>query len=152
MITQYSDEYWMNITLEQAQLAFRENEVPIGALLVKDNNVIAANHNRTNQQNDPLAHAEKLVVEEVISNGEKFLHDYTLFVTVEPCLMCTGNIIWSRVGKVVFGCYDPKAGAVGSIYNALQDKSFNHNPEVVSGVLAEECSELITLFFKEKRI
>ena len=151
MITQYSDEYWMKLALEQAQLAFRENEVPIGALLVRDNNLIAANHNRTNKLNNPLAHAEKLVIEEAIKRGKKFLTDCTLYVTVEPCLMCAGTIIWSRVAKVVFGCHDSKAGAVGSIYNSLLDKNFNHNPEVVRGILAEECSELITRFFREKR-
>lgn len=152
MYNQYSNEYWMNIALEQAQVAFRENEVPIGALLVKDNKIIAADHNRTNQQNNPLAHAEKLVIDQVILSGEKFLYDYTMYITVEPCMMCAGSIIWARVGKVVFGSCDPKAGAVGSIYNALLDKNFNHNPKVVSGVLFEECSVLITRFFKKKRI
>ena len=151
MTEQYSNEYWMNIALEQAQLALRENEVPIGAIIVKNNEIIAADHNRTRQLNNNLAHAEKLVIDSVIDSGEKFLYDHTLYVTVEPCLMCAGMIIWSRVGKVVFGCYDPKAGAVGSIYNALQDKSFNHNPEVIYGVLAAECSELITRFFRQKR-
>ena len=147
-----SNEDWMKIALEQAQLAFRKDEVPIGALLVRNNNLIAANHNRTNQLNDPLAHAEKLTIEKAIKQGNKFLYDCTLYVTVEPCLMCAGTIIWSRVGKVVFGCYDPKAGAVGTIYNALQDSNFNHNPEVISGVLANECSELITRFFRKKRL
>lgn len=146
-----SNEHWMTIAIEEAQSALQENEVPIGAVLVKNYKLFYRNHNRTNQLNDPLAHAEKLIIEEAIKNGEKFLQDCTLFVTVEPCLMCTGSIIWSRVGKVVFGCYDHKAGAVGSIYNALLDKNFNHNPEVVSGVLAEECAELMTRFFREKR-
>lgn len=143
--------HWMQIALSEARLAYIENEIPIGAVLVKDNKLICKNHNRTNQFKDPLAHAEKLVIEEAIKNGEKFLQDYVLYVTVEPCLMCAGLIIWSRIGKVVFGCYDEKAGVVGSIYNALLDKSFNHNPEVVSGILANECSDLITRFFKEKR-
>jgi len=146
-----SNEDWMKIALEEARSAFQKNEVPIGAVLIKDNQLICRNHNRTNQLKDPLAHAEKLVIDAAIDKGKKFLQDYTLFVTVEPCIMCAGSIIWSRVGKVVFGCFDPKAGAVGSVYNALLDKNFNHNPEVVSGVLAKECSELITRFFKEKR-
>lgn len=146
-----SNEDWMKIALEEARSAFQENEVPIGAVLIKNEKLICRNHNRTNQINNPLAHAEKLVIDEVIKNGEMFLQDYTLFVTVEPCLMCAGTIIWSRVGKVVFGCFDEKAGAVGSIYNALLDKNFNHNPEIVSGILAEECSQLIKKFFKEKR-
>jgi tRNA(adenine34) deaminase len=151
MYKKYSNEYWMNYALEQARLALQEDEVPIGAVLVKDNKIVAADHNRTQKTNNNLAHAEKLAIEQIIESGEKYLYDYTLFVTVEPCLMCAGAIIWTRVGKVVFGCYDPKAGAVGSIYNALLDKSFNHHPEVVSGILAQECSDLIVKFFKNKR-
>ena len=141
----------MNFALEQARLAFLEDEVPIGAILVKNNKIIAAEHNRAGQLKNGLAHAEKLVIEKIIASGEKYLYDYSLFVTVEPCLMCAGIIIWSRVGRVIFGCYDPKAGAVGSVYNALLDKSFNHHPEVIPGVKEKECSELISQFFKEKR-
>ena len=151
MVEKYSNEYWMKFALKEARLAFQEDEVPIGAILVKDNKIIATEHNRTGQLKSGLAHAEKLVIEKIISSGEKYLYDYSLFVTVEPCLMCAGIIIWSRVGKVVFGCYDPKAGAVGSIYNVLLDKSFNHNPVVISGVKEKECSELISTFFQKKR-
>jgi len=147
----YPDEYWMKFALEEARSAFQENEVPIGAILVKDNKLIASAHNRTNAANSGLAHAEKLVIEEVIASGEKFLNDYSLYVTVEPCLMCAGIIIWSRIGKVVFGCYDEKAGVAGSIYNALLDRNFNHNPELISGVCEEECSNLMKDFFKSKR-
>jgi tRNA(adenine34) deaminase len=151
MVEKYSNEYWMEFALKEARLAFQEDEVPIGAVLIKENKIVAADHNKTSQYNSRLAHAEKLVIEKVISTGEKFLYDYSLFVTVEPCLMCAGIIIWSRVGKVVFGCYDPKAGAVGSIYNALLDKNFNHHPEVIAEILKCECSELISKFFKSKR-
>ena len=152
MYKKYSNEYWMNYALEQARLALQEDEVPIGAVLVKNKEIVAADHNRTRQTNNNLAHAEKLVIEQVVESGKKILNDYTLFVTVEPCLMCAGAIIWARVGKVVFGCYDPKAGAVGSIYNALLDKNFNHHPEVVPGILAQECSELLKDFFRKKRV
>jgi len=145
-----SDNYWMDIALSEAEKAFKEDEIPIGAVLVKDNKLIANDHNRTNQLNT-LAHAEKLIIEKILSSPEKFLYEYTLYVTVEPCLMCAGMIIWSRIGKVVFGCYDPKAGAVGSVYNALLDKNFNHHPEVVSGVREKECSNLISSFFQNKR-
>jgi tRNA(adenine34) deaminase len=147
----YPDEYWMQLAIDEARSALQENEVPIGALLVKNNRLIVSAHNRTNKTNSTLAHAEKLVIEEVIANGEKFLNDYTLYVTVEPCLMCAGTIIWSRVGRVVFGCFDKKAGAAGSIYNALLDKNMNHNPELASGVCEEECSNLIKNFFRSKR-
>ena len=147
----YPDEYWMQLAIGEARSALQENEVPIGALLVKNNRLVASAHNLTNSTNSALAHAEKLVIEEVVANGEKFLNEYTLFVTVEPCLMCAGTIIWSRVGRVVFGCYDKKAGAAGSIYNALLDKNMNHNPELASGVCEEECSNLMKDFFKSKR-
>jgi len=145
------DEFWMNIAIDEARSAFHENEVPIGAVMVKNNELISKEHNRTNQLNDPLAHAEKLVIETVINSGEKFLNDYTLYVTVEPCLMCAGTIIWSRIGRVVYGCKDPKAGAAGSIYNSLQDQNLNHNPELRSGVLEVECSNLMKDFFKNLR-
>jgi len=151
MNSKYPDEYWMKFAIDEARSAFQKNEVPIGAILVNNNRLIASAHNRTNSTNNGLSHAEKLVIEEVIATGEKFLNDYSLYVTVEPCLMCAGIIIWSRVGKVVFGCYDKKAGAAGSIYNALLDKNFNHNPELVSGVCEEECSTLMMDFFRSNR-
>ena len=151
MTTKFTDEYWMDLALSEANKAFEEDEVPIGAVLVKDNKLIANDHNRTNQLNNVLAHAEKQVIEKIISSQEKFLYDFSLYVTVEPCLMCAGMIIWSRIGKVVFGCFDPKAGAVGSVYNALLDKNFNHRPEVVSGIREKECSNLISTFFQKKR-
>jgi tRNA(adenine34) deaminase len=151
MIDKYANEHWMGFALKEARLARQENEVPIGAVLVKNNQIITSDHNRTNQLKNPLAHAEKLVIENTVSKGEKYLYEYTLYVTVEPCLMCAGIIIWARVGKVVFGCYDPKAGAVGSIYNALLDKNFNHHPEIVTGIRDKECSELISGFFQRKR-
>jgi tRNA(adenine34) deaminase len=97
-----------------------------------------------------LAHAEKLVIEKALHH-DKFLYDYTLYVTVEPCLTCRGMIIWSRVGHVVFGCFDAKAGAAGSVYNSLRDKNFNHHPKVKFGILATECQTLIQDFFNSKR-
>jgi len=151
MKTKYPDEYWMKFAIDEARSAFLKNEVPIGAILVKNDKLIASAHNQTNLENNVLSHAEKLVIEQVISNGEKFLTDYTMYVTVEPCLMCAGIIIWCRVGKVVFGCRDEKAGAAGSIYNALLDKNLNHNPELKSGVCEAECSKLMKDFFKDKR-
>ena len=151
MNNKYPDEYWMKFAIDKARSALQENEVPIGAILVNNNKLIASAHNRTNFTSNGLAHAEKLVIEEVIASGEKFLNDYSLYVTVEPCLMCAGIIIWSRIGKVVFGCYDEKAGAAGSIYNVLLDKNFNHNPELVVGVCEAECSTLMREFFRTKR-
>lgn len=145
------DEYWMQLALQEAEIAKSADEVPIGAVLVKDDRLVAKAHNRTNKSRNALQHAEKLVIEKALQQGEKYLYDYTLYVTVEPCLMCAGIIILARVGRLVFGCYDPKAGAVGSIYNVLLDKSFNHHPEIRQGVLEEECSAIITEFFRTKK-
>jgi len=150
-MTSKSDEFWMNIALEQARQALAEDEVPVGAVLVSKDKLILSNHNRTRQLNDPLAHAEKLIIEKIISDGEKYLFDHTLYVTVEPCLMCAGMIIWTRVGRIVYGCSDPKSGAAGSIYNTLLDRNLNHNPELVTGILATECRNLMQEFFHSKR-
>jgi tRNA(adenine34) deaminase len=141
----------MQLALQEAELAKSADEVPIGAVLVKDEQLIAKTHNQTNESRNALQHAEKLVIEKALQQGEKYLYDYTLYVTVEPCLMCAGMIILARVGRLVFGCYDPKAGAVGSIYNVLLDKSFNHHPKITQGVLAEESSAIITEFFRTKK-
>jgi len=145
------DEYYMRIALEEAEQAAQEDEVPVGACLVKDDKVILREHNRTRQRQNPLAHAEKLILDQAQEKGLKHLHDYTLYISLEPCLMCSGMIILSRVGRVVFGSMDPKAGAAGSVYHSLKDKSFNHRPELSRGVLATECSLLLTDFFRRKR-
>jgi len=146
-----SHTLWMKRALEEARLALAENEVPVGAVLVKDDKLIAADHNRTRQQGNPLAHAEKLCIDAALTDGQSYLYDYTLYITLEPCIMCAGMIVWSRVGTVVFGAYDPKAGAVGSVYNVLLEKSFNHHPTVIFGVEKEACSNLLSTFFAEKR-
>lgn len=146
-----TDSYYMQLALDEAKIAMAEDEIPVGAVLVNDNTVILAEHNRTKQRQNPLAHAEKLILDEMMLRGEKFLYDYTLYITLEPCLMCSGMIILSRIGKVVFGTADPKAGASGSVYQALLDKSFNHHPILKTGVLKEECALILTEFFKKKR-
>ncbi len=142
---------WMRLALDEARRAVSENEIPVGAVLVKDGELVAAQHNRTRQQADPLAHAEKLLIDKILASKIKYLQDYTLYVTLEPCLMCAGMMIWSRLGTLVFGAADPKAGAVGSIYNVLADKSFNHHPRIVRGVLEAECSALLRDFFQSRR-
>lgn len=151
MTETFKDEYWMQFALQEARSALHEDEVPIGAILVKNEQLIFADHNRTNQTNDPRAHAEKLILDKAAAAGIKFLNEYTLYVTLEPCTMCAGMLIWSRLGRLVFGAYDPKAGAVGSIYNVLKDKNLNHNPQVCTGVLATECGKLLKDFFQNKR-
>lgn len=142
---------FMRIALAEARLAQAENEIPVGACLVRDGKIILQDHNRTRQLANPLAHAEKLILDQAQNMGLKYLQDCTLYVTLEPCLMCSGMIILSRLGSLVFGAYDPKAGAAGSIYNTLLDKSFNHHPTLIRGVLAEECALVLTDFFKNKR-
>jgi len=145
-----NDFYWMELALAQAQIAFDADEVPVGAVLVRDDVLVLAEHNRTNELNNPLAHAEMLILQQM-QQTEKYLGDYTLYVTLEPCLMCSGAIILSRLGRLVYGCSDPKTGVVGSVYNVLADKHFNHHPEVVSGVLADKCGGLLKEFFANKR-
>jgi tRNA(adenine34) deaminase len=147
-----NDLKWMSIAMQEAKSALAEDEVPIGAVLVKDNQLVLAEHNRTRQTANPLAHAEKLIIDNITASGIKFLQDYTLYVTLEPCLMCAGMLIWSRLGRLVFAARDPKAGAVGSVYNVLLDKQFNHHPEVTAGLMKDEAGDLLKQFFQSKRL
>ena len=142
---------WLRLALDEARRAASEDEIPVGAVLVKDGELVAAQHNRTRQFADPLAHAEKLLIDKILASKIKYLQDYTLYVTLEPCLMCAGMMIWSRLGTLEFGASDPKAGAVGSIYNVLADKSFNHHPRIVRGLLEEDCAALLKDFFQSRR-
>jgi len=144
-------EEFMRQAIAEAKLALHENEVPIGAVMVLNGEIVARDHNRTKQLSNPLAHAEKLLVDKICASGAVFLSDYTLYVSLEPCLMCAGMLIWSRLGTLVFGTSDPKAGVVGSVYNVLKDKSFNHHPTVLGHVLESECSTLLSEFFRSKR-
>jgi len=142
---------FMQEAISEAQKAFAEDEVPVGAVLVKNNRIILREHNRSRQLANPLAHCEKIIIDKILMSEVGFLYDYTLYVTLEPCLMCAGMIILSKIGTVVYGAKDPKTGVVGSIYNVLNDKSFNHHPVVIGGVLENECSCLLEEFFRRKR-
>lgn len=144
-------EYYMQLALSEARLAALEGEVPVGAVLVKDGAVVLQEHNRTKQLANPLAHAEKLIIDKISASGAVYLSDYALYVSLEPCLMCAGMMIWCRLGSLVFGASDPKSGAVGSVYNVLKDKSFNHHPRVIGGVLKDEAAALLSDFFKAIR-
>ena len=141
----------MRVALKEAEAAAAQDEIPIGACVVHKDQIVAQNHNRTQELNDPLAHAELLVINELMTKGSKYLYDCTLYVTLEPCLMCAGAIILAKVGRVVYGAKDPKSGVAGSLLNVFQDKSYNHHPELKSGVLAAECALLLTDFFHKKR-
>jgi len=147
----HSDEYWMRCALKEAQKAFDEDEIPVGAVIVKDENIISRAHNQTELKGDSIAHAEILVLERARKKVGKWLHGCTLYVTLEPCSMCAGALVLSRIDKVVFGAFDPKNGAVGSLYNILYDTRLNHNPKVVFGVLQVECSQILKKFFTSKR-
>ncbi len=147
----HSDEYWMKLALEEAERAFQEDEVPVGAVIIKDEKIVARAHNSTESSKDVLAHAELLVIEQARKKCGKWLYDCILYVTLEPCTMCAGAIVLSRINRVVFGAFDEKNGACGSLYNILYDTRLNHNPELKSGVLAHECGAILRKFFKEKR-
>ena len=138
--------------LKEAELAAQEDEVPIGCVIVKNNQIIARAHNQRENNNDPLGHAETLAIKkaaEVLNDWQ--LVDTELYVTIEPCLMCAGAIIQSRISKVVYGAPDLKGGAFGSSLNVLDAKNINHRPEVISGVLKQECTAIIKNYFKSKR-
>lgn len=142
----------MRLALEEAEAAFKESEIPVGAILVKENRVIATAHNTKEAETDPAAHAELIVLREGASEiGNWRLTDTTLYVTKEPCIMCAGAMINARLGKLIYGCRDTKAGGVDSLYNILSDKRLNHQLEVVSRILEDECAEILKKFFEMRR-
>tara|TARA_B100000989_G_scaffold295225_1_gene275822 strand:+ start:10065 stop:10532 length:468 start_codon:yes stop_codon:yes gene_type:complete len=146
------DNDFMALALAQAQLAAEHDEVPIGAVLVKDDQVIASAYNQTITQCDPSAHAEIVALRagaQALNNHR--LLDTTLYVTLEPCAMCAGAIIQARLKRVVFAAHDPKAGAVESVFNILQNEKLNHRVDYTAGVLAKESVELLQDFFKQRR-
>jgi tRNA(adenine34) deaminase len=143
---------FMELAIEEAKKAKNIGEVPIGAVLVKDNMVISSSYNLRETTQNALGHAEIAVINDACDKlGTWRLEDTVLYVTLEPCPMCAGAIIQSRIPVVVYGAKDPKAGCGGSIYNLLQEERFNHRCEVLDGVLQEECSELLKTFFRELR-
>jgi tRNA(adenine34) deaminase len=153
MAKQYEeDERWMALALEQAQLAADKGEVPVGAVVIHGEKVIAKTHNLRESNKDPLAHAELLAIAAAAQLlGRWRLIECTLFVTLEPCPMCAGAIVNSRLDRIVYGTGDPRAGACGTIFNIVEDERLNHRPEVVRGVLKEPCSQILSKFFKDLR-
>ena len=144
---QKDDQYWMQRALEYADKAEAENEVPVGAVVVKDNAIIAAGWNRSITCHDPSAHAEMMAIREAGKVLENYrLIDCTLYVTLEPCPMCAGLLVHSRLKRVVFGAADAKTGAAGSVMDLLQHPQLNHQPEVTSGVLAQQCGDKLSAF------
>jgi len=139
--------------LDEARLALVHDDVPVGAVVVDAaGEVVASDHNRREELRDPTAHAELLVLSRAArSRGDWRLDGHTLVVTLEPCPMCAGAAVWSRIDRIVYGATDLKAGGVWSLYNIPQDARLNHRSEVVAGVLAEECSSLLSSFFESRR-
>ncbi|MEH7234530.1 tRNA adenosine(34) deaminase TadA [Bacillus sp. JJ1562] len=147
-----SDEYYMKLAIEEAKKAATIDEVPIGAVLVINDEVIASAHNLRETEQRSIAHAELLAIDEACRRtGFWRLENATLYVTLEPCAMCSGAIVLSRVNRVVYGASDPKGGCAGTLMNLLQEQRFNHQAEVISGVCEEECGQLLSSFFKEIR-
>ena len=142
----------MMLALEEAEAAMRDGEVPVGAVLVRDGEVVARAHNVKEAAGDPTGHAELVVLKEASRKGMSWrLSDATLYVTKEPCIMCAGAMVNSRLGRLVFGCSDSKGGAVTSLYRILSDKRLNHQVHVSAGVLHEECAALLRRFFADLR-
>jgi tRNA(adenine34) deaminase len=146
------DEYFMRLALEEAEAAFDADEVPVGAVIVQGDAVIARTHNRRESSNDPTGHAELLALRVAAQKLQRWrLSEATLYVTKEPCIMCAGAMVNARLGRLVYGCRDEKGGAVDSLYKLLSDERLNHQVEVISGVLEDECAEILKRFFQERR-
>ena len=149
---QSEDEKWMRYALAEAHLALKKNEVPIGAVVVSEDKIIGRGHNQVESLNDPTAHAEIIA----IGAACNFLNSWRLFgssiyVTIEPCAMCAGAIVLSRIDRLIFGAKDPKAGACGSLYNIVQDIRLNHQVQIIPYILEQECAQILEAFFEKIR-
>ena len=146
------DEYFMRLALREAARASEHDDVPIGAVLVREGEVIGAGHNEREVRADPTAHAEMIALREAARSLRSWrVLDTVMYVTLEPCAMCAGAIVLARVPRVVFGAADPKAGAAGSVLDVLGEPRLNHRPQVQSGLLTEECADLLRAFFATRR-
>ena len=147
-----SDQHWMLQAIKLAVQAAEEDEVPVGAVIVYQGKIIGTGYNQREQLNDPTAHAEMIAITQAASHLQSWrLTDATMYVTLEPCPMCAGAILQSRITRVVYGASDPKAGAVDSLFQMLNDPRLNHRSETTGGVLAEPCGQLLSHFFQMKR-
>ena len=146
------DDYFMRLALREAERALEHDDVPIGAVLVREGEVLAAAHNERELRQDPTAHAEVIALREAArALGSWRMLDTVLYVTLEPCAMCAGAIVLARLPRVVFGAGDPKAGAAGSVLDVLGEPRLNHRPAVAGGLLADECGALLSEFFASRR-
>jgi tRNA(adenine34) deaminase len=146
------DDYFMRLAIREAERAPDHEDVPIGAVVVRDGEVVAAAHNERELRQDPTAHAEVLALREAAAAaGSWRVLDAVVYVTLEPCAMCAGALVLARVARVVFAAADPKAGACGSVLDVLSEPRLNHSPDVSGGLLAQECGELLSGFFASRR-
>jgi tRNA(adenine34) deaminase len=146
------DQFFMQAALAEAEIAESLGEVPIGAVIVHGGQIIGRGHTLRESSQDPTTHAEVIAIRQAAQHLKSWrLLDCTLYVTLEPCVMCMGAIILARIPRLVFGCHDPKVGAVGSLYNFAEDDRFNHRVEVENGVLCQECSQQLSAFFRKLR-
>jgi tRNA(adenine34) deaminase len=146
------DEHFMRLAIREAMRAAEHGDVPVGAVIVREGEVVGAGHNERELRQDPTAHAETLALREAARHQRSWrLLDTVLYVTLEPCAMCAGAIVLGRVPRVVYGTADPKAGAAGSVLDVLAEPRLNHRPEVQGGLLAEECAALLVDFFSSRR-
>jgi tRNA(adenine34) deaminase len=146
------DEYFMRLALREAARALEHEDVPIGAVIVREGEVIGSGHNERELRADPTAHAEMIALREAARTlGSWRVLDAVIYVTLEPCAMCAGAIVLARLPRVVFGATDPKAGAAGSVFDVLDEPRLNHRPRVASGLLAEDSADLLRAFFASRR-
>jgi tRNA(adenine34) deaminase len=145
-------ENWMEQAFREAEIAYEKGEVPIGAVVVHQHQIIGRGHNLTETLQDPTAHAEMIAITAAAAHlGSRRLEKTTIYVTVEPCAMCAGAIVLARIPVVVYGAADPKAGAAGTLYNIVQDERLNHRVELVKGILENRCSLILSDFFRKLR-
>jgi len=146
------DQKFMKLAYIEAQKSKAINEVPVGAIILMNNEIISKGHNQSISQNDPTSHAEINALRHATKKTDNYrLTGATLYVTLEPCAMCYGAIVHARISRLVFGAYDPKTGVCGSSIKLHEQECFNHNPEIIGGVLEEDCSLILKNFFKERR-
>lgn len=145
-------QIYMREAYKLAQIAYQMNEVPVGAVIVYENRIIGKGYNQVEMLVDPTAHAEMIAISSACTTlHNKYLSGCTLYVTLEPCVMCSGALVWSKIDRIVFGTIDEKAGGAGSVFNLTSNKKLNHSIEIIQGVLEEECSSLLKQFFNDKR-
>lgn len=150
--TESEHHKYMRQAITLAKTAYDSGEVPVGAIIIKENRIVGKGFNQTEMLNDPTAHAEMIAISSACATlDSKYLRDCTLYVTLEPCPMCAGALVWSKIDRIVFGAMDQKAGACGTLFNIASNKNLNSRAEIIHGVMEGECSKLLKTFFKERR-